>query len=173
MFVKVFLWDAGFTVLPIFTYAMADKNLGAFGVEAALEKFCFLSDGTPCVDGMIRLAGMFNHGASSSVMRRLRCPVIKPICSYSMTVDEWRENPDGTIADVAWSIALPELDGVIEPMFIGAQEKHGEAEHRVPVESRVKKLVRRNGRTESYFDRLRKAVSADAANRRSKADLPK
>ena len=152
MFVKVFLWDAGFTVLPIFTYAMADKNLGAFGVEAALEKFCFLSDGTPCVDGMIRLAGMFNHGASSSVMRRLRCPVIKPICSYSMTVDEWRENPDGTIADVAWSIALPELDGVIEPMFIGAQEKHGEAEHRVPVESRVKKLVRRNGRTESYFD---------------------
>ena len=135
--------NAGFSALPIFTYAMADKNLGAFGVEAALEKFCFLSDGTPCVDGMIRLAGMFNHGASSEVMQRLRCPVIKPICSYSMTVDEWKENPDGTIADVAWSIALPELDGVIEPMFIGAQEKHGEAEHRVPVESRVRKLVRR------------------------------
>lgn len=135
--------SAGFSVLPIFTYAMADKNLGAFGVEAALEKFCFLSDGTPCVDGMIRMAGMFNHGASSAVMQKLHCPVIKPICSYSMTVDEWKENPDGTIADVAWSIALPELDGVIEPMFIGAQERHGEAEHRVPVESRVKKLVRR------------------------------
>ena len=135
--------SAGFSVLPIFTYAMADKNLGAFGVEAALEKFCFLSDGTPCVDGMIRLAGMFNHGASSAVMQKLHCPVIKPICSYSMTVDEWKENPDGTIADVAWSIALPELDGVIEPMFIGAQERHGEAERRVPVESRVKKLVRR------------------------------
>ena len=135
--------NAGFSVLPIFTYAMADKNLGAFGVEAALEKFCFLSDGTPCVDGMIRLAGMFNHGASSAVMQKLHCPVIKPICSYSMTVEEWKENPDGTIADVAWSIALPELDGVIEPMFIGAQEKHGEAEHRVPVESRVRKLVRR------------------------------
>lgn len=135
--------NAGFSVLPIFTYAMADKNLGAFGVEAALEKFCFLSDGTPCVDGMIRLAGMFNHGASSAVMQKLHCPVIKPICSYSMTVDEWKENPDGTIADVAWSIALPELDGVIEPMFIGAQERYGEAEHRVPVESRVRKLVRR------------------------------
>ena len=135
--------SAGFSVLPIFTYAMADKNLGAFGVEAALEKFCFLSDGTPCVDGMIRLAGMFNHGASSAVMQKLHCPVIKPICSYSMTVDEWKENPDGTIADVAWSIALPELDGVIEPMFIGAQEGHGEAERRVPVDSRVRKLVRR------------------------------
>ena len=135
--------NAGFSVLPIFTYAMADKNLGAYGVEAALEKFCFLSNGTPCVDGMIRLAGMFNHGASSAVMRKLHCPVIKPICSYSMSVDEWANNPDGTIADVAWSIALPELDGVIEPMFIGAQEKRGEAEHRVPVESRVRKLVRR------------------------------
>lgn len=138
--------NAGFSVLPIFTYAMADKNLGAFGVEAALEKFCFLSDGTPCVDGMIRLAGMFNHGASSAVMQKLHCPVIKPICSYTMTVDEWKENPDGTIADVAWSIALPELDGVIEPMFIGAQERHGEAERRVPVESRVRKLVRRLAR---------------------------
>ena len=137
------LLEAGFSVLPIFTYAMADKNLGAYGVEAALEKFCFLSDGTACVDGMIRLAGMFNHGASSRVMRKLGCPVIKPICSYSMTLEEWKENPDGTIADVAWSIALPELDGVIEPMFIGAQERCGEAERRVPVVSRVQKLVRR------------------------------
>ena len=135
--------ERGFSVLPIFTYAMADKTIGAFGVEAALEKFCFLADGTPCVDGMVRLAGLFNQGASSAVMQKLGIPVIKPICSYSMTVDEWKENPDGTIADVAWSIALPELDGVIEPMFIGAQEKQGEAEHRVPVMSRVRKLVRR------------------------------
>lgn len=135
--------SVGFTVLPIFTYAMADKNIGAYGVEAAIEKFCFTKDGKPCVDGMIRLAGMFQHGASSAVMEKLACPVIKPICSYNMTVDEWKENEDGTIADVAWSIALPELDGAIEPLFIGAQEKQGEAERRVPVESRVRKLVRR------------------------------
>lgn len=135
--------SVGFTVLPIFTYAMADKNIGAYGVEAAIEKFCFTKDGKPCIDGMIRLAGMFQHGASSAVMEKLACPVIKPICSYNMTVDEWKENEDGTIADVAWSIALPELDGAIEPMFIGAQEKQGEAERRVPVESRVRKLVRR------------------------------
>lgn len=133
----------GFSVLPIFTYAMADQTLGAYGVEAAIEKFCFTKEGKPCVDGMIRLAGMFQHGASSEVMQKLACPVIKPICSYNMTIEEWKENEDGTIADVAWSIALPELDGAIEPMFIGAQEKQGEAEHRVPVESRVKKLVRR------------------------------
>ena len=141
--IETALTERGFSVLPIFTYAMADKTIGAFGVEAALEKFCFFPDGKPCVDGMVRLAGLFNHGASSDVMQKLRCPVIKPICSYSMTVEQWQENPDGTIADVAWSIALPELDGVIEPMFIGAQEKTGEAEHRVPVMSRVRKLARR------------------------------
>ena len=137
------LLESGFSVLPICTYAMADKTIGAWGVEAALERFCFLKDGTPCVDGMIRMAGMFNHGASSGLMKKLHCPVIKPICSYSMTVEEWEKNPDGTLADVAWSIALPELDGVIEPMFIGAQERQNDTEHRVPVESRVKKLVRR------------------------------
>ncbi|MDO4454041.1 MAG: cobaltochelatase subunit CobN [Eubacteriales bacterium] len=137
------LLEEGFTVLPIYTYAMMDKNIGASGVEAALEKFCFFQDGTPCVDGMIRLAGSFYHGECSKVMKKLSCPVIKPICSYNMTMEEWRKNPDGTIADVAWNIALPELDGMIEPVFIGAQEQYGESEYRVPVESRIKKLVRR------------------------------
>ena len=82
---------AGFTVLPIFTYAMADKNLGAYGVEAALEKFCFLSDGTPCVDGMIRLAGMFNHGASSSgraMLQATSAMVPSGFFSHSSTVME-------------------------------------------------------------------------------------
>ena len=89
----------------MFTYVMADKNLGACGVEAALEKFCFLSDGTPCVDGMIRLAGMFNHGASSAVMQKMGIPVIKPICSY------W--NPeDGLLEEI--QDAYLELEGFLE-----------------------------------------------------------
>ena len=135
--------DTGYCVLPIFTYAMPDSTLGTEGPERAMERFCFLADGTPCVDAVIRMAGFFNHGASSALMKRLGCPVVKPISSYSMTVEQWKENPDGTIGDVAWSIALPELDGVIEPIFIGAQEHEGDAEHRVPVLSRVKKLVAR------------------------------
>lgn len=137
------LKDAGFTVLPIFTYAMADKNIGAFGVEAAIERFCFTKEGVSCIDGMIRLAGIFQHGVSAQIMKKLCCPVIKPICSYNMTVEEWEKSKDGTITDVAWSIALPEMDGVIEPIFIGAQQKQGEVECRIPVESRVKKLVHR------------------------------
>lgn len=137
------LMEEGFSVLPIYTYAMVDQNIGADGVEAALERFCFFQDGRPCIDGMIRMAGIFYHGLSEKVMRKLKCPVIKPICSYNMTLEEWEKNPDGTISDVAWNIALPELDGVIEQIFIGAQEKNGDIESRVPQISRVKKLVRR------------------------------
>ncbi|MGI5984697.1 MAG: cobaltochelatase subunit CobN, partial [Oscillospiraceae bacterium] len=73
----------------------------------------------------------------------LNCPVFKPICSVNMSVEEWEESPDGTIKDVAWSIALPELEGNIEPIFIGGTQKDNEYDYRKPVQSRCEKLVNR------------------------------
>ena len=138
----------GYSVLPIYSYSMADDELGAKGVGNAIEQFCFWEDGTPVVQAMIRMTGYFvgygsGHGDSTSVLRRLNCPVIKPICSYSMTVEEWEGNTDGAVNDVAWSIALPEMEGVIEPIFIGAEAPTGDYELRVPIGKRCKKLVDR------------------------------
>lgn len=140
----------GYTALPIFSYAMADIDLGAKGTAYAIETFCFDGYGQPIVDGVIRMTGFFlqdtdeyANTSESSVMSRLNCPIVKPICSYSMTLEEWEKNEDGSVADIAWNIALPELEGVIEPIFIGAEEQTGQVELRKPLEKRCEKLVYR------------------------------
>lgn len=85
----------GYTALPIFSYAMADIDLGAKGTAYAIETFCFDGYGQPIVDGVIRMTGFFlqdtdeyANTSESSVMSRLNCPIVKPICSYSMTLEE-------------------------------------------------------------------------------------
>jgi len=145
----------GYSVIPIYSYTIKDDELGAKGSAYAVEKFLFDKEGNPIVDGMIKLTSFFLETISSritntdkkphsiSLLQRLNCPVIKPVVSSNMTIDEWRLDKDGTTKDIAWSIALPELEGVIEPIFIGGMEREGDFESRVTVQSRIDKLVDR------------------------------
>ncbi|KNZ41132.1 cobaltochelatase subunit CobN [Acetobacterium bakii] len=140
----------GFSALPIYTYSWPDAEIGAKGVEYAVEKFCFDDQGESVIDAMIRMSGFFLQAGNSSakckpssIMERLNCPIVKPICSSHMTIEEWQESKDGTVADLPWSIALPELEGVIEPIFIGAEDRSTGVELRKPVSSRCDKLVSR------------------------------
>lgn len=139
--------QAGYTALPMFTYSWAEPGLGAKGPSYTLKKYCFDGNGNSILDGLIKMTGFFiggrNQPERSGLLKRLGCPVFKPICSVNMSVDEWEENPDGTIKDVAWSIAMPELEGNIEPIFIGGTSKDNEYDMREPVKSRCKKLVDR------------------------------
>lgn len=138
---------AGYSVLPMYTYSWPEPGVGAKGPAYTLEKYCFDQDGNPLLDGLIKMTGFFIGGRykanNEGLLTRLGCPVFKPICSVNMSVDEWEENPDGTIKDVAWSIALPELEGNIEPIFIGGTSKDNDYDMRKPVESRCRKLVDR------------------------------
>lgn len=140
----------GYTALPIYTYSWPDAEIGAKGVEYAVEKFCFDETGQPVIDAMIRMSGFFLQSAAdgkqskpSAIMNRLNCPIAKPVCSASMSIEEWEESRDGTVADLPWSIALPELEGVIEPIFIGAEDRRSAVELRKPVGQRCDKLVSR------------------------------
>ncbi len=140
----------GYSALPIYTYSWPDAEIGAKGVEFAVAQFCFDHAGKPVIDAMIRMSGFFlqsgNDGKQSkpsSIMKRLNCPIAKPICSTSMSIEEWEASKDGTIADLPWSIALPELEGVIEPIFIGAEDRSTAVDMRIPVGKRCEKLVGR------------------------------
>ncbi|KAF5074123.1 Aerobic cobaltochelatase subunit CobN [anaerobic digester metagenome] len=142
--------ERGYSALPIYTYSWPDAEIGAKGVEFAVEQFCFDSAGKPVIDAMIRMSGFFlqsgNDGKQSkpsSIMKRLNCPIAKPVCSTSMSIEEWEVSKDGTIADLPWSIALPELEGVIEPIFIGAEDRSSPVDMRKPVGQRCEKLVDR------------------------------
>lgn len=138
---------AGYSVLPMYTYSWPEPSLGAKGPAWTIERFCFDENGASILDGLIKMTSFFvggrNQSDNNGLLTRLGCPVFKPICSVNMSVDEWEADPDGTIKDVAWSIALPELEGCIEPIFIGGTRQENEFDMREPIPSRCQKLVDR------------------------------
>ena len=138
---------AGYSVLPMYSYSWSEPGLGANGPAWALRQFCFDKTGKPILDSLIRLTGFFAGGKrkedAGDLLSQLNCPVFRPICSTNMSIEEWENNPDGTIRDIAWSVALPELEGNIEPIFIGGAGVDADDERRVPLKSRCKKLVDR------------------------------
>ncbi|MDR2445108.1 MAG: cobaltochelatase subunit CobN [Spirochaetaceae bacterium] len=144
----------GYGALPVYTYTLRDDELGARGAAYALEKFLFDESGSPIPDILLKFPSFFfetrrgrntrrQEANSGELLKRLNCPVLKPVVSNSMSIDEWRKDEYGTVKDIAWGIALPELEGVIEPVFIGGIKKSGDVERRVPVPSRVDKLAER------------------------------
>lgn len=141
------LEEKGYDLLPVFTYSWAEPNLGAKGPKWAIEQFYFDENGAPQVDALIKMTGFFIGGRnapdSGETLKRLNCPVFKPVCSVNMSIDDWESDPDGTLKDVAWSVALPELEGNIEPVFIGGTREDGEPDHREPILSRCRKLADR------------------------------
>ncbi len=120
----------GIGVIPVFFYSLKDPGLGNLGGVEVIERF-LLSDGKPIVDGVIKLTVFFlgnGHGemkpadAPSGVdlMKRLNVPLFSPVLSYYKSAEQWLHDPNGLSTQVAWSIAMPEFEGVIEPMIIGA-----------------------------------------------------
>ncbi|MBX6423118.1 cobaltochelatase subunit CobN [Thermosulfurimonas sp. F29] len=151
----------GLGVIPVFSYSVKDESLGSEGPGEAIRKF-LLADGLPRIEALIKLVLFFlgstrekdlsDPSVSTSgveVLRRLGVPVFQPVVAYYRTVSEWEEDPRGLSAEVAWSVALPEFEGVIEPLFIGAMKREEDPltgavlERRVPVRERVRRLVRR------------------------------
>ena len=139
--------EAGYDVLPFYTYSWKEDSLGTLGPSGALRKYAFDDNGQNRLSGLIKLAGFFMSGrvqdTDDPILREMDCPVFRPIASSQTTLEEWENDPDGTLRDAAWSIVMPEMEGCIEPVFIGAAERSGESERRVPIESRCRKFVSR------------------------------
>ena len=137
----------GLHVLPIFAYAWEEPSIGAKGSKWAIENFCFDENGNSVVNAVIKMTSFFIGGKldddTHELINKLNCPIFKPVCSYSMSNEEWNKSHGGTLGDVAWSIALPELEGNIEPIFIGGLVEDGVECDRSPIMSRVEKLTDR------------------------------
>ncbi len=123
---------AGVGVLPVFFYPLKDSGLGNLGGVEVVEQF-FLRNGQPVVEGIIKLTVFFLGNSRSemkaaeapsgaNLMKRLNIPLFSPVISYYKDVDQWLHDPRGLITQVAWSIAMPEFEGVIEPMIVGASQ---------------------------------------------------
>ncbi|NLH80152.1 MAG: cobalt chelatase, partial [Phyllobacteriaceae bacterium] len=125
------------------------------GIEV-IERF-MMEDGAPLVSGVIKLNGYLlgssargldesDAGAGAVLLSRLGIPLFNPTIAFSQSVEQWRENPSGLGMQAAWSIAMPEFEGAIEPMVIGALAAHAEYGRYAPIPDRVERFAARVAR---------------------------
>jgi cobaltochelatase CobN len=110
-----------------------DKFKGG-GDDAAIEKF-FMRNGAAVVDTVVFQAYFFlkssreksgagMHQEASDILKRLNVPALLMINSMQ-TRREYEENPEGlTVPQYIITIALPEFDGISQPVLLGVSEGH-------------------------------------------------
>ena len=149
------LENSDFKVISGFVYSVKDTVLGTKSSGDAVIEWFLNKNNTPRIDGLIKLLSFFLESSKQKgfdkentafegveVLKRLGVPCFCPVNSYHKTIEEWEK--EELNLDIGWSIALPEFEGVIEPIIISAQTE-GEADERkkYPIFDRVKKFVER------------------------------
>jgi cobaltochelatase CobN len=151
----------GMSVLPAFSYSTRNGERNCRGSAAVVAGYFLDSNGVPRIDALIRLQSFLLSGGREpgnrdsskelegvEILKKLDVPVFCPLTTTSETVKEWRESMQGfTGRLVGWAVAMPELEGVIEPLMISAGEdeltQQGTIRRKAPIDDRVAKLVRR------------------------------
>jgi cobaltochelatase CobN len=153
----------GLRVLPIFSHGVRDVGLGSKGPLAFLEE-CLLAGDSPNIAALVKLTMFFlgrsggtateGHNAKDGValFTRLNVPVFQPAISSSMSPEQWEQNPQGLGLDVSWTVAMPEFEGVIEPLYAGGPRRTetagaaAQTDERTPMPERCARLARRVAR---------------------------
>ncbi len=127
----------GLEVLPVFSHGVPDEELGSLGpIETARCFFMNPENGKPRIDALANLhfflLGREEREGNSEIdvagqtvafFKALNVPVFKPVVSYSKSIQEWEEDPQGLTAEVSFGIAMPEFEGSIEPIIIACSRK--------------------------------------------------
>jgi cobaltochelatase CobN len=135
-----------FDVLPAFCFGMGDADLGAWSSVEVAERFF-----SGRVDAIVNLQPIFRSRDIESSIEKLRgldIPVFHPVMVYHKTEEEWREDVHGlSSSEVGWSVAMPEFEGVIEPLLVGVADRSemdgALVESHIPISDRISKLSRR------------------------------
>ncbi|WP_292390481.1 cobaltochelatase subunit CobN [Methanosarcina sp. UBA5] len=147
------LENLGLSVVPVFAYSLKDEELGSRGMNEVIEDY-FIENGRSIIDCLVKLSPFFIASSKTEernvscaakgieILRKLDVPVFQPVISHYMTVEEWQESM-GLSTEIGWSVALPEFEGGIEPIIIGAGKKEGNYMGRFPIEDRCSKLASR------------------------------
>ncbi len=149
----------GMGVVPVFFYSLKDRNLGNLSGEEAIRKFLMKDEHTPLVAALVKLTVFFlgqqgnDRGetqaeAGARLLRQLNVPLMGPVISYYKDQEAWLADPQGLGSQVAWSMALPEFEGVIEPLIVGATRgiSNPEEEAYAPIADRMDRLAARVAR---------------------------
>lgn len=145
----------GLGVIPAFLYPLKDPGMGNLGGVEVIEKY-MIRDNKPLMNGIIKLTSFFlgnsrgeikaaDAPSGVEIMKRLNVPLFCPVTSYYKNAEQWLNDPCGLGQQVAWSMAMPEFEGVIEPTVIGASRgiSNPEEESYEAIAERIENLAER------------------------------
>jgi len=99
------------------TFSYKDRNTTTY----------FLKDGKPLVDSLIILNSfrLWHHHEDEGIgyLQQLNVTPVKGIMSYYMNESVWNESNGLSPSEIAWQVALPELDGETEFILFSGKEK--------------------------------------------------
>ena len=143
----------GLNVIPIITNSLHNDEMGSKNIAESIEEYLIV-DGRPIIDAVLKMVTFMvgkipslNQEESAkegaSFLTKLNVPVFQPIISYDMSLDDWQES-DGLTNDVAWGIAMPEFEGIIEPLMLGTTRAGSDDYYnRAPIPGRAKRIADR------------------------------
>ena len=150
----------GINAIPVFSMGSQENDLGAKGNDAVFRHF-FFREGKPLIDALVDLQSFFlvtvpegseqeKPMTGKELLKELDIPIFNALITYSRTEEEWREDSFGlTGPSLVMSVAMPEVNGIIEPIVVGCSTRSYDRTTGVTVESyepifkRVQYLVRR------------------------------
>jgi cobaltochelatase CobN len=151
------LEEGGFNVLP------------AFGQDlTVLDDFFLDAERRSRVEAVLSFSLKFYLSLNDKLRRSvidLDVPVFNAVNLYSLTIDGWRDSPQGIPPlDVVWTLATPEISGVIEPTPL-----MGKVEERDPQSGgRVYRYELIPGMTERIIPRLHNWIKLRRKNNADK-----
>jgi len=165
------LENIGLGVLPVFSNSFKDDSLGCKGGARVIQDFFLGEGGAPRIEALIRMQyyllcssdendpdGEETAKGGVDILKRFDVPVFSPVVMYHKTVEDWRNDTEGLGTGIGMMIAMPEFEGVVEPIVIGGASNAGsELQKRIPIADRCGKVARRV----ANWLRLRKKPAAE------------
>ena len=147
------LESKGMDVIPMVTNSLHNDEMGSKNIAECARDY-FMRDGKSIVDAVLKMVTFMvgkipsldqveSAKEGASFLSELNVPVFQPIISYSLSLKEWEES-DGLTDDVAWGIAMPEFEGVIEPLMLGTTRAGSDDYYnRAPIPGRAERIASR------------------------------
>ena len=112
--------------------------------SSAVKKF-FLNESRSTVDAVITQHSFrynyWNPDQGLEDLSNISVPWLKAISLYYQSEEKWLNSTQGiSTSEIAWQVAMPELDGIIEPTVLSARGSDG---RRVVIQDRLDKIVSR------------------------------
>ncbi|MDD3233189.1 MAG: cobaltochelatase subunit CobN [Candidatus Methanomethylophilus sp.] len=128
----------GANVIVFYSMSTSVPERDQLNIADSIRRY-FVKDGKPRVGAVLKLSSFlvgFSRNSEdkkqaavsgTALLKQLNIPFYQPVMATRMSLKDWQEGP-GLTGDVAWNIAFPEFEGMIEPLMLSFTRKDEETE---------------------------------------------